>query len=125
MTTILPRAEIIAFRLELNHLLIQLKSELEDELREQLSNPSLPEVHDVGEEVEHKIELERQFENLQRHHDEIAECQAALKRIDEGKFGACAECGEEIELTRLKANPTASRCIRCQSDLEAALKKIA
>ncbi|WP_415884263.1 TraR/DksA family transcriptional regulator [Neptuniibacter sp. QD34_54] len=125
MTAILRNAEITAFRLELNRLLIQLKAELEEELRDQISSTSVSEVRDIGEEVEHTVELERQFETLQRHHDEIAECQAALKRIEEGSFGECINCGEEIELTRLKANPTASRCIRCQSIHESALKKIA
>ncbi|WP_415900806.1 TraR/DksA family transcriptional regulator [Neptuniibacter sp. QD48_11] len=125
MTAILRNAEITAFRLELNRLLIQLKAELEEELRDQISSTSVSEVRDIGEEVEHAVELERQFETLQRHHDEIAECQEALKRIEEGSFGECINCGEEIELTRLKANPTASRCIRCQSIHESALKKIA
>ncbi len=38
------------------------------------------------------------------------EIRAALKRIDEGIFGICEECGEEIEPDRLEANPAARTC---------------
>lgn len=40
---------------------------------------------------------------------------AALKRLDEGEFGYCAECGEEIAPKRLELNPTALRCVKCAS----------
>jgi DnaK suppressor protein len=38
---------------------------------------------------------------------------AALRRIDEGEFGYCADCGEDIDPRRLKVDPTNSRCIIC------------
>jgi len=37
----------------------------------------------------------------------------ALKRMDEGEFGFCAECGEEIPVRRLEVDPTFSICVRC------------
>lgn len=36
---------------------------------------------------------------------------AALKRIDEGKYGKCEVCGKEIPGDRLEANPAAATCI--------------
>lgn len=42
----------------------------------------------------------------------------ALKRITEGTFGQCDECGEDIELRRLEARPTANMCISCKEDQE-------
>lgn len=39
--------------------------------------------------------------------------QNALKRIDEGAFGYCAECGEEIASGRLNADPTFACCVGC------------
>ena len=42
----------------------------------------------------------------------------ALKRIDEGNFGECEECGEDIELRRLEARPTATLCVSCKEDQE-------
>jgi DnaK suppressor protein len=42
----------------------------------------------------------------------------ALRRIDEGKFGLCAECGEDIELKRIEARPTATLCVSCKEEQE-------
>jgi RNA polymerase-binding transcription factor len=38
----------------------------------------------------------------------------ALERIVLGTFGACAECGNDIELKRLEAIPWARYCLKCQ-----------
>ena len=43
---------------------------------------------------------------------------AALKRIEEGDFGECLECGEPVNPKRLEADPTASLCISCAEALE-------
>jgi DnaK suppressor protein len=42
----------------------------------------------------------------------------ALLRINEGEYGICEECEEEIPLGRLKAMPFARHCVKCKSDLE-------
>jgi len=42
----------------------------------------------------------------------------ALQKIDEGEFGTCLECGEEIEVKRLIARPTANLCIKCKEQEE-------
>lgn len=42
----------------------------------------------------------------------------ALRRIDEGTFGECTECGEDIELRRLEARPTATHCVACKEEQE-------
>ena len=44
----------------------------------------------------------------------LVKIQEALKRIDEGTFGTCQECGEEISETRLKARPVATLCVECK-----------
>jgi len=44
---------------------------------------------------------------------EIRQIQVALQRIADGTYGVCANCGEAIDPKRLKALPTASRCISC------------
>lgn len=41
--------------------------------------------------------------------------EAALKRIDEGEFGYCTDCGEDIPAERLALNPAAPRCVSCVS----------
>ena len=40
---------------------------------------------------------------------------AALKRIDSGEYGICHDCDEPINPKRLEFDPTALRCIECQS----------
>lgn len=47
--------------------------------------------------------------------EEIALIERALKRIGEGKYGACQSCGEDIDEARLKAIPYAETCISCAS----------
>ena len=42
----------------------------------------------------------------------------ALISLEEGSYGACAECGEEISAKRLEALPFARLCVTCQSKRE-------
>lgn len=48
----------------------------------------------------------------------ISKVQAALERIEEGTYGICEECGEEISIPRLKARPVTTLCIHCKSQQE-------
>ncbi len=41
-----------------------------------------------------------------------------LEKMDEGEFGVCERCGEEIGKKRLEARPVAEMCIRCKEELE-------
>jgi len=45
---------------------------------------------------------------------------AALKRMDEGAYGTCTNCGREIPAERLEAYPWASLCIDCKRQSERA-----
>jgi DnaK suppressor protein len=38
---------------------------------------------------------------------------AALQRIEDGEFGYCADCGDEIAEGRLRVDPTVIKCVRC------------
>lgn len=42
----------------------------------------------------------------------------ALKRIEEGTYGVCESCGEDIDLRRLEARPVATLCIKCKEEQE-------
>ncbi len=46
---------------------------------------------------------------------ETRRLRAALARIDEGEFGWCEDCGEEIAIRRLELDPAATRCVSCAS----------
>jgi len=41
-----------------------------------------------------------------------------LAKIEEGEFGVCERCGEDITVKRLEARPVAELCIRCKEELE-------
>jgi DnaK suppressor protein len=56
--------------------------------------------------------------NLDRESQALRHVRRALRRIDEGDFGECANCGEEISRKRLGALPWAALCLRCQEGVE-------
>jgi DnaK suppressor protein len=47
----------------------------------------------------------------------------ALDRLEDGTFGICEECGEEIPLKRLRARPVTTLCIECKKKQEAEERK--
>lgn len=50
-----------------------------------------------------------------RRKTERARLQAALARMDDGEFGYCEDCGEDIAPGRLRLDPAATRCVDCAS----------
>ncbi len=54
----------------------------------------------------------------ERESAELIEIDAALRRIANGDYGLCTECGCNIPTARLHANPVASRCVACQDQAE-------
>ena len=93
----------------------------------------------AGSDDEHSVSLGARFDDLDPHDDravgdwvrdveisqterdtrELEDIGSALKRIEDGTYGECIDCGENIPRPRLEANPSAARCIPCQEKLEA------
>jgi DnaK suppressor protein len=48
----------------------------------------------------------------------IKKIRESLQDIEDGTFGVCVMCGEDIGIARLKARPVAKHCIRCKTRLE-------
>jgi DnaK suppressor protein len=48
----------------------------------------------------------------------LEQIQAAIERIDNGSYGLCETCGEQIPKTRLDAIPYAAQCVQCASQQE-------
>ncbi len=46
---------------------------------------------------------------------EIQAIKNALLRLEEGEYGYCEDCGEDIPAKRLELTPTAVRCVSCAS----------
>lgn len=53
---------------------------------------------------------------------ELGAVSAALRRLKEGGYGQCADCGAGIAFDRLKVEPWALRCIACESQRERAAR---
>lgn len=49
--------------------------------------------------------------------EQLREVDAALDRIDKGKYGRCENCGSEIPEERLEARPVARLCVECKRRL--------
>lgn len=84
--------------------------------------------HEVANEKEHlsdygdiaRLESDRTFHLRIRDRERklIKKIDQALERIDEGTFGLCERCGDEIGTERLKARPVTPYCINCKTKLE-------
>lgn len=56
--------------------------------------------------------------SVARREQTLRRIDAALRRIDDGEYGYCADCGDAIAAPRLDADPTATLCIGCASARE-------
>jgi len=61
----------------------------------------------------HTHDPQPQFEVSQRRQLQGHRIEGALLRIASGEFGNCRVCGKEIEYSRLEADPTVTRCVKC------------
>ena len=69
---------------------------------------------DALDEVQHATERELAIRNLDRESHLLRNVRGALRRMEEGAYGTCLHCEEEISPKRLEAVPWAAYCIRCQ-----------
>ena len=70
--------------------------------------------------IERTESRERNLDSRERLTDRLDRIVLAMERIDDGSYGTCAVCGEEIAPRRLVAIPEATTCVRCQESLEVA-----
>jgi DnaK suppressor protein len=76
---------------------------------------------DLADEVDLASTEADQAMNLRLHDRELVllrKIDRTLKKIEDGEFGVCEHCGEEINIKRLEARPVAEVCIRCKEDME-------
>jgi DnaK suppressor protein len=78
-------------------------------------NGLLPDVYDLA-----SVETERLYEYAlkDRERRSVMELICALKRIDEGVYGICEDCGKPISEKRLLVAPAATQCIECKAESE-------
>ena len=108
----------------------ELKKMLEDRRRE-LMNEVQGKIRDVraegnkerdvldqGESSEVDIQEDIEFALIQMKAETLNRINEALRRLEEGNYGNCFECGEEISEARLRALPFAVRCKDCEAAKE-------
>jgi len=78
------------------------------------------EVLDQGESSEVDIQEDIEFALIQMKSETLNKINEALRRLEEGTYGNCFECGEEVAEARLRALPFALRCKDCEEARETA-----
>jgi len=99
----------------------QLMSDVQGRIRDVRGEGSKErEVLDQGESSEVDIQDDIEFALIQMKSETLNKINEALRRLDEGTYGNCFECGDEVAEARLRALPFAVRCKDCEEARETA-----
>jgi len=114
------KKELELFRNLLNQRIEELRSEAGKTVETMDDDENFPDPSD-------RATMESNRNSLLRIRDRerklIFKIQETLQRLDNGEFGICEACGEEIGIERLKARPVTTLCIDCKSNQEVAERK--
>ena len=108
---------------ELAKMLEDRRRELVDEVQGRIRNArtaSTNERHVLDQRESSGIDIqdEIEFALIQMKAETLNKIVAALRRLEEGTYGECLECGDEITEARLRALPFAVRCKDCEEARE-------
>lgn len=85
-----------------------------------------PEAHpDIIDQAVHEAQLAFALRIRERERLLSRKTEHALRRIEEGTYGICDECGEHISIARLKARPDTNHCLECKTRMEARERSLA
>ena len=104
----------------------EILSEVHDKIRDvrtEAGNSPSHGVFDAAETSESDIQDDIEFALIQMKAETLHKIEEALRRLEEGTFGYCFECGDEISERRLRALPFALRCKDCEEAREVAEKR--
>ncbi|HVL54860.1 MAG TPA: TraR/DksA C4-type zinc finger protein [Burkholderiaceae bacterium] len=111
--------ELASLRSTLETRLAQLQQEIESKLDAAAEESgSLERTADSGEVSVTEDATTSEFADARRDVQEAREIEATFQRMTDGQYGICVDCGIDIPLERLHAQPTALRCITCQTRFE-------
>ncbi len=100
----------------------QVQVKIRDVRTEGANNPNQG-VLDAVESSEADIQDDIEFALIQMKSETLIKIEEALHRLEDGTFGYCFECGEEISERRLRALPFAVRCKDCEEARETAQQR--
>ena len=75
-------------------------------------------VHDLEEESVADLLVDLDLAIIDMHINEVRDIEAAIRRLNVGAYGVCIDCDDDVDLARLRAFPTAKRCLPCQENYE-------
>lgn len=101
----------------------EIQSEVQSRMKDVRADTGQAGVVDDVETSESDIQDEIEFALIQMKAETLHRINEALERLEEGTYGRCFECGEEIEPRRLRALPFAVRCKDCEEAREVAEKR--
>ncbi len=113
---------------ELKNKLLEEKSKIENELAKFAKPTEIPgdyatKFENVGTNIdENASEVEQYTDNLALENTlekELKKINNALERMKQNIYGVCKNCGEEIDIKRLKVYPAAENCTRCKQKITA------
>ena len=102
-------------------LLLEQRERLQGNQKKALSGDVHVDPDDFPDEIDTaSSEVNLQFTGRLREREQglLAKVDSALMKIEQGLFGECTNCGEDIGVKRLKARPVAELCIECKSEQE-------
>ena len=98
----------------------ELMTDVQGRMRDVRDTDKDRDVLDQGESSEVDIQEDIEFALIQMKSETLNKIDAALQRLEDGTYGGCFECGEEISEARLRALPFAVRCKDCEEARETA-----
>ena len=99
----------------------ELLNEVQGRMRDvRLEGNKERDVLDQGESSEVDIQEDIEFALIQMKSETLNKIDAALRRLEDGTYGDCFECGDHISEARLRALPFAVRCKDCEEARETA-----
>ena len=101
----------------------EIQSEVQSRMKDVRADTGQAGVVDDVETSEADIQDEIEFALIQMKAETLHKIEEALRRLDEGTFGYCFECAEEISERRLRALPFALRCKDCEEARELAQQR--
>ncbi len=99
-------------------LALEVKEGQERRLNEDSFSTLAGEVADAGDASLATEQSDLRNTQIERDLAELRDIDAALERFADGTYGTCVRCARDIGLARLNANPSAQRCIDCQTAYE-------
>jgi DnaK suppressor protein len=102
-------------------LLIEQRDELLDNARRTLSGDIHLDPDDFPDEIDtasSEMNLAFQGRLRERERGLLSKINQALEKIEQGVYGECESCGEQISVKRIEARPVAELCIDCKSEQE-------